>query len=146
MINVCLDIRKVFPLCVGQGIAFFRDGEGHQLQRWGNKNFFQTVPLFRICTLCFYSLPKSSKNFVISGSVCIQDNTEAQIIEGTIDLVHYIIVKSFYTSESRVQFSVFQQSVSDTADKNTENIADAKVCPSGRFLCFTRSFFYIIAG
>ena len=146
IVNVRLDIRQVFSLRVGQGIAFFRNGKGYQLQRRGSKNFFQTIPLFRVCALSLYSLSKSSQDFVISGSVSIQDNAESQIVEGAVDLVHYIIVKSFYTGESCVQFSLFQQSVCNTADENAEDISNAKVCPSGGLLRFFCSHFYVITG
>ena len=66
----------------------------------------------------------------------MEDDTQPEIVIWRVNFIHDIIVKSLDTGQTTVEYTGLQQSVSDTANKNTENISDAEVRPARCLLCF----------
>ena len=136
VLNVRFHEWKPGSVCFLQSISFFGNCKGYHLKRFACKDLFQAVPLCQIRRLCFYCFCKGSEYFIFTCSVPMQNYAQSQIVIRLIDFIHHIIIERLHTGNATIQNALFQKSVCDSADKDTENVSDSKMHPSRCFFRF----------
>ena len=66
----------------------------------------------------------------------MEDHAQSQIVIRLIDFIHHIIIERLHTGNATIQNALFQKSVCDSANKDTENVSDSKMHPSRCFFRF----------
>ncbi len=131
--NIGLDEREIASVRLMKCIALFRYGKRNHLKRFTSKNLFQSAPLRRIRALSLDRLRERTYNLIFSCSVTVKNDIKSEVIIWLVDFIDNIIIEAFDTGDSSVKRAFLQKSVSNSADKHTENVADAEMHPYGLF-------------
>ena len=130
-----VDVKKNKVLFILDGITFIsertidREGSYMSFPEETDEDLFHPVPRRLVIYCCFDRFCQRTEDALVLPAVCVQSNSQNQIVKRIIDPVNDIKVKSLRTCNAPICISICKKPVSDPSDKDPEDIAYAKVYP-----------------
>ena len=112
-------------------VALLGDGEGDHLQAGVLEDLHQTCPVGTEGVISLQALGNGSDDLLLDLAGGLQADQQAQVIVGLVSLVDDLVVEAFSHDDAAVVLAAVQCIVQHGSGESAEDVACAKVHPSG---------------
>ena len=112
-------------------VALLGDGEGDHLQAGVLEDLHQTCPVSAEGIISLQALGNGSDDLLLDLAGGLQADQQAQVIVGLVSLVDDLVVEAFSHDDAAVVLAAVQCIVQHGSGESAEDVACAKVHPSG---------------
>ena len=128
--------RQVGSVDLPQGIPFFGNGEGYDLQGRGSKDFTQPLPVRLFPRLGHQGLRHGGDDFLVNGGVGVQRDTHGQVVVAAVDHPDIVHIKGIRGDDAAFRVAAGQQALLEGRDESAEDIACPEMDPYRGLPCF----------